>query len=201
MQYQSNQEILEEYAAANKLELNFIESAYPEPAFRKNRQKYKRKAWIIDKEDPAAYFVWHSDHYGTAGLLNTYCGAFRKSSLPQDIKLDMRKKDILDRLSFGSKSTGIRSIDSTFVTVSTNWKIPGALSGNPRLLEEIHTSLKLYNNLHFSLNHVRPEFIPETHNHSFISIYLSETWITGADIISAMLQKIKTIGQQIDNAE
>lgn len=201
MHHKTNQEVLQEYAAANNMELHFNEVSYPEPVYRKNRQRFKRKAWLSDKENPNAYFAWHSDHYGTAGELNTYCGAFWKSNQPLDIKLDMRKKDLLDRLSLSSKSTGIKGIDTKFVTVSTNWKIPGAVSGNPRLLDEIHQSLKLYGNLHFSMNHVRPEFIPETNKHSFVSIYLPEIWITDAEIITTMLHKIKTIGKEIDGAE
>jgi hypothetical protein len=204
MEPKSNIEKLKDFAKKTNREIDYLEEQYPMPSYRKI-PKYKRTVCIPYDSSRQLFFVLFSDYYHNINDRTIFCGIYFKTNMPKDVQLNIKRKDILDKLNpFRSKDTiksGSRFFDSKVVISGNNEMVINRYFKNSVLQRLMIESLNSKHFLTFSINETPVDFVPELSDSSHFALIDPQEWILEERTIESWFQKMKQIKEIFDKKE
>ena len=192
----SNIEILKEFAKTTNRTIIYKEIPYPLTGIR-TFQKYKRMIYIPNNKETTSFFVWFSDPYTKIGLPTVFCGAF--IPLPSQItsEINIRNRNILDKINIFSKTklkqTGNMHFDSKVVISGDIESSTKRFLSRPDLQYQLLKALEIKPFMNVSLNENKIDFIPEIKNTPHLSVINPQSWDLEKNDIEEVFQQIEKI--------
>jgi len=199
MSEKSNIQSLKEFAKSKNRSCHSQEYEYPlSPMMVRKFPKYKKQVYMPVNHQQSSHLVWFSDHYnmGKAAELYVFCGAFIPVDFPTKAYLNIRSRNILDRLNIFKKKglkTGAHSFDSKVVIKTNHPQAAMKLLSKARLQREIIKALKIDLALSISVNEVEVGFVPSLKGKSHLSILNSQIWFTEKGDLDPLMNAIEEI--------
>lgn len=197
----SNIDSLKKVAKSSHRTLNFKEIPYPKPAIGTGQfQKFKRWAYMEDQPGYSNYFAWFSDHYSKVGEFQVFCGAFIPIDIPKSVKINIRERNILDKLNpFENKGilTGYDHFDAQVIITSNSESEAKRLLSKARLQNAILEALNINSILQVSINEVKVDFVTPLEGQSHLSIVNPQTWFVERDEIESLLKAMESIARNV----
>ncbi len=196
----SNIEILKAFAKSTNRSIFYEEIPYPAKGYR-SIQRYKSMIYIPNNSEKNIYFVWFSDPYAKIGLPTIYCGAFIPLPLENKTKLNIRNKNIIDRLNVFSKT---KSKEIGNIHFDSKVIISGAIdSSMKKFLAQRNIQIQLikaleiepFINISFNENNI--DFIPEFQDTPYLSILNPINWCTESNEIEKIFREAEKIATLI----
>ena len=199
----SGVEILREFAKSTNRQIVETEELYPLTGIRTFR-KYKRTIYIPNNSENTSYFVWFSDPYAKIGLPTIFCGAFIPLPIKTNSVLNIRNKNIIDKLNIFSKTKsnkiGYYRFDSKVViTGDVDSKLKSFLF-KPLIQNQLLKALDVEMFMNVSINEYNIDFIPAFDGVSYLSIINPQSWCTEANDIEKMFMQIEKIRSVIEES-
>ena len=196
-----NIEILREYAKSTNRSIVDKEIPYPLTGIRTFR-KYKKMIYISNNPGNTSYFIWFSDPYAKIGLPTIYSGAFIPLSSRLKSRLNIRNKNILDKVNIFSKTKSNKIGNDRFdskVVISGNIdsSVKRFLS-HSRLQDQLLNALKIEPFMNISMNEYNIDFIPAFKGISYLSIINPQSWTLESNDIEKIFRQIEKINQLIN---
>jgi hypothetical protein len=189
-------ELLSEFAAQTKREVSYEEIPYPTSAIY-GVKHHKKTLYIPNGKDRKSYVVAFHDHKCMDDGMELYFGAFIPLFLPNNQKLLIRERNIVDRLNpFLKKhtlTTGHRHFDSHTVITGNDEPLLRRLFGDSETQNEVMESLKLMEGMYVGINEVNLDFAPAFWGKSNLGIFTTQTWIVETDLIEALYAKAEKL--------
>ena len=194
----SNIKILKEFAKSTNRSIEIEEIAYPVTGIR-TFQQYKRIIYIPNNPEKTSYFVWFSDPYENIGLPSVFCGAFIPLSSNITSKINIRKKNIIDKLKIFSKNNkiGNKDFDSKVVISGSINSYTNKLLSKSRIQYQLLEALENNLLINISLNEYNIDFIPELKGETYLSIINPQSWTIESKDIEQMFKQIEKIRTHI----
>jgi hypothetical protein len=201
MEEKTNIELLKDFAKSTNRTIEIQEIPYPVSGIRKF-QKFKRMIYVPNNFERTSFFVWYSDPYARVGVPTILCGAVIPISSSVKSKINIRSRNIIDKVNVFSKASsgaiGKESFDSKVV-------LSGSIdSGAKRLLSQARTqdqllkALKIEPFINISINEYNLDFVPELKGKSHVSIINPQSWYFEKKEIEALFSRIEKIRNQLD---
>jgi len=196
MDEKSNIEILREFAKSTNRTITDKEIPYPLTGIR-TFQKYKRMVCIPNNPENTSYFIWFSDPYGEVGYPIIYSGAF--IPLPSKIKskINIRNKNILDKINVFSKTSsnkiGNENFDSKVVISGNIDDSSKRLLSQSRIQNQLLKALEIERFTNISLNEYKIDFVPDLKDTSYLSIINPQSWDLGRNNIENIFKHIEEL--------
>ena len=199
MMEKSNIEILREFAKSTNRSIVDKEIPYPLTGIRTFR-KYKRMIYVPNNPENTSYFIWFSDPYAKIGMPTIFSGAFIPLSSRIKSRINIRNKNILDKLNIFSKTKsnkiGNDRFDSKVVISGNVDSSVKRLLSQSRIQDQLLKALEIEQFMNISLNEYKIDFIPEFKGSPYLSIINPQSWdIKRNDIekIFRQIEKIRTV--------
>jgi hypothetical protein len=145
------------------------------------------------------YFI--SNNSGGYTKYRIYSGIFVPVDGLYNYRLLIRKKNILDKLSFRKNAQRFRTGNSRFdqqVYVETNHEMEThKLLSSGKIQMNIMDFLNSENLLHIGLNEINPEFTDELKGRSYLSVFMLLDWILDKSMIDNALQLCKQLKEKL----
>ena len=192
----TNIEILTEYAKSTNRKIVSTKEKYPISGIR-TFTKFKEVIYIPNNEENTSYFIWFSDPYAKIGLPTIYCGAF--ISITESVKssINIRNRNVIDKLNIFSNTKqniiGDSKFDSKVVITGEMEPSVKEFLYDLKLQEELLQALKIEPFINISINEYSIDFIPEFKGKSYLSIINPQSWTTDADNIEKIFNQIEKI--------
>lgn len=194
MEEKSNIEILREFAQSTNRAIFEKELAYPKSGIG-TIQKFKNMVFIPNNAEKTSFFIWFSDPFGGIGSSTVFCGAF--IPIPSFIKskINIRRKNVLDKIDVFAKSNkmGIESFDSKFIIKGDIGVAEKRLLSPSKIQDLLMKALDIEGILNISINEHNLDFVPELKGNSYLSIINPHTWILERDFIEEGFRQIEKI--------
>ncbi|MBI9068596.1 MAG: hypothetical protein JEZ09_14970 [Salinivirgaceae bacterium] len=140
----------------------------------------KRKVSISNLDGQNTFFISHNDTQ-KLGDSSFYSGFFFPMNIPSHIKIDIRRKNIIDKLNpFFNESnfkSGSKKFDKQVVIKQNDTNLTHELFSKRKIQELTITSLKLDERLKIVVNPFAINFVPELIDQSIFGILLCNDWI------------------------
>ncbi len=176
----SNIEVLKDFARRTNREIYYKEEEYPMSGYRKIPQ-FRYFVFIPINENKTSFFVLFSDPYYTIGQYTVFCGVFTELPFQIEGKVNIRKRNIIDKLNPFEKRVNADFVSNRF-------------SKNTVLFYEYESDLrKLLNNvmveerildvvdksdlMHVSINEYNVDFVPELKGKTCLSVVNPQSWV------------------------
>jgi hypothetical protein len=200
MTEKTNNEILREFAKSTNRTIVDKETAYPKTGVG-TIQKYRRSIVIPNNAEKTSFFIWFSDPYARVALSTVFCGAFIPVSSKIKGKVNIRKKSVLDKLDFLSKTKknkiGINYFDNKVVIKGDLGVEEKKFLAHSRIQHYLLEAFDSDSLVNISLNEFNLDFVPELKNKSHISIINPQTWILEKTYIESTFRQIEKIRRVI----
>jgi len=196
----SNIEILQEFAERSNRKLYFQEGQYPLSTYRQI-PRFKRTAYIPNNTNETCYFVLSGDPYNSVDKLNTFCGVYFPLEIPLSTKINLREKNILDKINpfLSSKilKTGYANFDSLVVATGNSVHLVEKYLHDVRFNDVVVDTLSKSPELNFSINESNVDFVPALKNKSHFAIINPQQWVLDSSTIEEWFKKIEIVRQTI----
>ena len=197
----TNIEILREFAKSTNRSIVNKEIPYPLTGIQTFR-KYKRMIYIPNNPENTSYFIWFSDPYAKIGLPTIFSGAFIPLSSKIKSKINIRNKNILDKLNIFSKKNSNKIGDYRFdskVVISGNvdYSVKRLLSQS-NIQDQLLKALEIEQFMTISLNEYQIDFIPEFKGIPYLSIINPQSWDLEKNDIERIFKQIEDIRNLIN---
>jgi len=197
MEEKSNTETIIEFAKMTNREVHHKKIPHPVSGIGRIR-KFKRFIYIpYNNLEKNNFFIWYSDPYASVGYYTSFSGAF--ITIPSRIKgkINIRSKNILDKLAVFSKSIKIGSsnFDSKTVITGTIDSAAKRLLSQAKIQDQLLKALELPGFLNISINEHNIDFIPELKGKSHLSIINPKGW----DFDRNTIEEIFRVAEKIRN--
>lgn len=200
MEEKSNEQILKEYARITNREIVYKEFQYKLTGIRKF-PKYKKFAYMANDLSKSNYFVWLNDPYARVGYPTIISGAFIPISSKVNSKLNIRSKNILDKVNIFSKKKGNRigvdNFDSKVVITGDIDSTMKRLLSKSRIQSQLLKALDIATFMTISINEYNINFVPELMGKSYLSIINPQSWELERDNIEEIFRLTDRIGNII----
>ncbi len=156
MEEKSNIDILEEFARSTNREIVHKKNAYPLTGVRTFR-RYKQYIYIpYNNLERDVFFIWFSDPYASVGNYTVFSGAFIPISTRVKSKLNIRSKNVLDKVKLFSKSKAIKigsdNFDSKVVISGVVDSAAKRLLSQAKIQDQLLKALKMPDFMNISIN-------------------------------------------------
>ena len=197
MEDKSNIDILEEFARSTNREIAHKKNAYPLTGIRTFR-RYKQYVYIpYDNNERNLFFIWFSDPYASIGNYTVFSGAFVAISSRVKAKLNIRSKNILDKVKLFSKSKAIKigsdSFDSKVVISGDVDSAAKRLLSQAKIQDQLLKALKMPGFMNISINEHNIDFVPELKGKSYLSIINPKSWDLDKNDIEDIFRRMEKI--------
>lgn len=200
MEEKSNIEIITEFAKMTRRKVYHEKIPYPVTGVRRIR-KFKRLIYIpYNDQERNNFYIWFSDPHATVGYYTVFSGAFIPISSRIKGKINIRSKNIIDKVNVFSKSKAIKigssNFDSKAVITGTMDSAAKKLLSQAKIQEQLLNALELPGFLNISINEYDINFVPELKGKSYLSIINPKGWDFEKDTIEEIfriVEKIKNI--------
>ncbi len=197
MEEKSNIDVLEEYARSTNREIVHKKKPYPLTGIRTFR-KYKQYVYIpYNNIERNNFYIWFSDPYATVGYYTVFSGAFIPISSRIKGKINIRSKNVIDKVNVFSKSKAIKigssNFDSKAVITGTMDSAAKKLLSQAKIQEQFLNALELPGFLNISINEYDINFVPELKGKSYLSIINPKGWDFEKDTIEDIFRIMKKI--------
>jgi len=197
----SNIEILREFAKSTNRSIVDEEIPYPLTGIRTFRQ-FKRIIYIPNNSENTSYFIWFSDPYAKIGLPTIFSGAFIPLPLRIKSRINIRNKNILDKINIftKTKSNGIGNdrFDSKVVISGDIDSSVKRLLSQSRIQDQLLKALDAEQFMNISLNEYEIDFIPEFKGVPYLSIINPQSWDLEKNDIERIFKQIEDIRNLIN---
>jgi hypothetical protein len=202
MEDKSSVDIIRELARLTSREVEIKEIKYNLAGFR-TFPKYKKLVYMPYNSSRNNFFVWQSDPHARIGYPTIFSGVFIPLSSRIKSRLNIRNRNILDKLNFSAKSKS-NKIGSEYFDSKTviNGNIDSAerrLLSQPRIQDNIIKALGLAKYMTISINEYNVDFVPELKGSSYLSIINPQGWELERDSIEEMFRRMEKIRKTILN--
>ena len=201
MMEKPNIEILREFAKSTNRSIVYKEIPYPLTGIR-TFQKYKRMIYVPNNPENTSYFIWFSDPYAKIGLPTIFSGAFIPLSSRIKARINIRNKNILDKLNILSKAKsnkiGNDRFDSKVVISGNVDSSVKRLLSQSRIQDQLLKALEIEQFMNISLNEYKIDFIPEFKGSSYLSIINPQSWDIERNDIEKIFRQIEKIRNVIN---
>lgn len=201
MEEKSSEDILKEFARMTNRVAVVKKITYPLTGFR-TFHKYKKFVYMPYDSSRNNYFVWLSDPYARIGYTTVFSGAFVPLSSRIKSRLNIRSRNILDKLSFFTKSKankiGSENFDSQVVITGSIGSAEKRLLSQPRIQNQILKALGIAPNMNISINEYNVDFVPELKDKSYLSIINPQSWEFERESIEKIFRRMEKIRNIID---
>jgi len=196
MEEKSNIEILREFAKSTNRSIVVKEIPYPLTGIR-TFQRYKRMIYVPNNHEKTSYFIWYSDPYAKIGYPTIFSGAFIPLSSRIKSRINIRNRNITDRLNIFSKSKadkiGSKYFDSKVViTGNIDTSVKRFLSQS-RIQDQLLKALKIEGYMNISLNEYKIDFVPGLKDSHYLSIINPQSWDLEKNDIENIFRQIEKI--------
>ena len=191
----SNIELLTEFAKSTNRSIEAKEILYPSTGVRTFPQ-YKRMIYIPNNSENTSFFIWFSDPYEKGGIPTDFCGAFIKLPSEFKSKINIRNKNILDKIKVFSKaqnSIGNPLFDSKVVISGELDSSIKSLLSKSRIQYQLLEALKIKELINISINEYKIDFIPELLDEPYLAIINPQSWNLDANYIEKVFSNIEKI--------
>jgi len=196
MEDRSNIEILKEFAKSTNRSIVDRDIPYPLTGIR-TFQKYKRMIYVPNNSEKTSFFIWFSDPYSKIGMPTIFSGAFIPLSSRIKSKVNIRNKNILDKLNILSKTKsnkiGNDRFDSKVVISGDVDSSVKRLLSQSRIQDQLLKALEIEQFMNISLNEYKIDFIPELKGRSYLSIINPQSWDIERNVIEDLFRRIEKI--------
>jgi len=196
----TNIETLQEFAQKSNRKLYFQEIQYPLSTYRQI-PRFKRFAYIPNNANETSYFVLSGDPYNSVDKLNTFCGVYFPLEIPLSTKINLREKNILDKINpfLSSKilKTGYANFDSLVVATGNSVHLVEKYLHDVRFNDVVVDTLSKSPELNFSINESNVDFVPALKNKSHFAIINPQQWVLDSSTIEEWFKKIEIVRQTI----
>lgn len=204
MEEKSNIETLKDFAKATNRTVNSTEKQYPDSGLR-TRLKYNRQVCIPNNADRTSFYFCYSDPYGSFANPIIYSGAF--IPLPSNIKskVNIRNKNVIDRLNVLSKNKdnnlGNENFDKKVLISNTLDAATKRLLSSSKLQTLLLEALSIDKSIIISINEHNVDFVPELKGQSYLSIIDPQFWRLEAKEIEKFFEQIEKVRTFIDGSK
>jgi len=197
MEEKSNIDVLEEYARSTNREIVHKKKPYPLTGIRTFR-KYKQYVYVpYNNLERDFFFIWYSDPYASVGYYTVFSGAFIPISSRVKCKLNIRSKNILDKVNVFSKSKAIKigsdNFDSKVVISGDVDSAAKKILSQAKIQNQLLKTLELPGFLNISINEHNVDFVPELKGKSYLSIINPKSWDFEKDTIEEIFRRMVKI--------
>jgi len=196
MEDRSSKDIIEEYARITRRVAVYNETPYKLSGVYKF-VKYRKFVYLPYDSLGKNYFVWVNDPLARIGYPTVFSGAFIPISSRIKSKLNIRSRNILDKLSFLKKSkvysTGSKKFDSRVVIKGSYNSAEKRLLSQPRVQDQLLKALEISSYMTISINEYNVDFIPELKGKSYLSIINPQGWELESDSIDEIFRRMEKI--------
>ena len=203
MEDRSNIEILKEFAKSTNRSIVDRDIPYPLTGIR-TFQKYKRMIYVPNNSEKTSFFIWFSDPYSKIGMPTIFSGAFIPLSSRIKSRVNIRNKNILDKLNILSKTKsnkiGNDRFDSKVVISGDVDSSVKRLLSQSRIQDQLLKALEIEQFMNISLNEYDIDFIPEFKGVPYLSIINPQSWDLERNDIEKMFRQIEEIRNLISNS-
>lgn len=199
MEEKSNIEILRAFAKATNRSIVDKETPYPKTGVR-TFQKFKRTVYIPNNPENTSFFIWFSDPYAKIGQPTIFCGAFIPLSSEIKSKINIRSKNVLDKLKIFSKTNklGSNRFDSKVIISGIIDAATKRLLSQTRVQDQLLKAMEIDSRMNISINEYKLDFVPELENRTYLSIINPQSWDLESKTIEDLFRQIEKIRNTID---
>lgn len=186
---------LKDFAKKTGRSVEVSEKDYPVD---KLRPRYLSRNYIVisSQFNSSVKFVSFNDDKAF-GDNSMYCGVFFPINAPKSSIINIRKKNILDKLNpllkqkdYGGMSDGFIS---KVVIVDEDSHSTNKIFNNYRLQDHTIAALNLDERLRVGINTIEIDMVPEFKNKSLFGIYMSPQWLLN----DVLIEKLFGLGEDI----
>ncbi|MBN1112165.1 MAG: hypothetical protein JXA53_04550 [Bacteroidales bacterium] len=145
------------------------------------------------------------DPYNSVDKLNTFCGVYFPLEIPLSTKINLREKNILDKINPFSSSkvlkTGYANFDSRVVTTGNSIHLVKKYLQDIRFNDVVVDTLSKSPELNFSINESNVDFVPALKGKSHFAIINPQKWVLDSSVIEQWFKIIDIIRQSIIKIE
>ncbi len=201
MMEKTNIEELKEFSKSTNRVMAAKEVPYPLSGIRTFR-KYRSWVYIPNNSENTSFFIWYNDPYAIIGLPKIYCGAFIPLSSSLNSKINIRIRNILDKLNFFSNGASIKignkRIDKKLIISGNMNSSERKLFTQPMIQDKLLEVLNDEPFMNISLNENNVDFVPELRNTPYLSIINPQKWIFDKKVIERIFMQIEEIRNLIN---
>lgn len=183
------QDILKEFARGSDREFEYNEVPHPSSDMISKITYHRRNLYIPENSNSTCYFVCFADSK-EMGPKALFSGVFMPFDVLKTTTLDVRKKDILDKLNpFGKKNickTGTPTFDSQYQISSNDPTAVKRIFQNRGIQNLVADAFKLDGVIQVGINNADVEFVPGLKGKSQLGIYTRQEWITDGRMIEKL---------------
>ena len=201
MEDRSDTEILKEFAKSTNRSIVDREIPYPLTGIR-TFQKYKRMIYVPNNSEKTSFFIWFSDPYTKIGLPTIFSGAFIPLSSRIKSRINIRNKNILDKLNIFSKTKsnkiGNDRFDSKVVISGNVDSSVKRLLSQSRTQDQLLKALEIEPFMNISLNEYEIDFVPEFKGVPYLALINPQSWTLERNDIEKIFSQIEKIRNAIN---
>jgi len=201
MEDKSDIKILREFAKSTNRAIVVRELPYPKSGIG-IIQKMKRTVYVPNNIEKNSFFLWFNDPYYKIGQTTVFSGAFIPISSRIKSKLNIRKRNILDKLKILSKTKTIKIGNDYFdsrVVISGDLDMESKrFLSQSRIQKQILKALKIESNTLISINEYKIDFVPELNHSPYLSIINRYGWDIDKNKIEIIFNQIEKIRDVIN---
>lgn len=196
MMEKSNIELLRAFAKSTNRSIVDEEVPYPLTGIQ-TFQKYKRMVYVPNNPENTSCFIWFSDPYAKIGLPTIFCGAFIPLSSRIKARINIRNRNILDKVNRFSKTNsnkiGNDSFDSKVVISGNVDADVKRLLSHTRIQDQLLKALEIETFMNISLNEYNIDFVPALKGKPYLSIINPQSWNLEKNDIENIFSQIEKI--------
>ena len=192
-------EILKEFADSTNREIVFSEKQYPVKGIYA-RPFHLEYAIISSRLEPEVYFVNFSDSK-KYGLDAMYSGFFFAIDTPNDFSINIKNKNIIDKLNpFSKKSLSIskyHEFNSKVLVECSDLELATNLFDSVKIQDLIIKTLNTDQRFMLGINNVKIDLVPELENKSVFGFFIAEQWLLDNSINEELFSIIKEFKHEL----
>ncbi|RUT78172.1 hypothetical protein [Ancylomarina longa] len=192
---------LNEFAEQTNRLITFTDKLYPSNAI--HPVTYRRRTlYIPNNKGRSSYFVCFDDSR-RMNRYARYSGVFFPIELSKSTKICIRKKDIVDKLNFFTKTNrckiGQESFDSHVIYEEFDSIRNNQIFTNTKIQDLIRKAFVL--KLRVGVNMLLVDFVPGFRKQSYFGIYTTHEWLTNPMRIEFLFDLAEEINRNINSMQ
>ncbi|MEI7596774.1 MAG: hypothetical protein WCK02_13570 [Bacteroidota bacterium] len=196
MENKTNIEILSDIATETNRVIEFKEEQYPLSSY-SQIPRLRTSVYMPNNASKTSYFVWSCDPYGEIGENTVFCGAFIPISSGITGKINIRKKNIIDKLNIFKSNDNHSSLPETFdskvIISGDDLSMMKTFFNNVKLQNKILEILDISDIIKISINEIDVDFVPELKGKSHLCILNKQDWYMEKEQIEKLFGLIEQI--------